>query len=243
MEGGRFILEAGCADLESALRAARAGADRIELFAGMAEGGTTPSAGIIRYVLENVGIPFRVMIRPRGGDFVYSEDEFRAMCADVDLVRQLGAGGIVVGCLTEERTIDVEKCRELKRRAGPMELTFHRAFDLTPDLNASLEILKELGFHRVLTAGGQATAWEGRETLRTLCRLAGSDIIVMPGGGVRASNLKALAEATGCTEFHMAPVIRRGVKPTAEPHPEAFYTTTLVDEEEIAHAAKILKTL
>lgn len=243
MRRGRFILEAGCADLDSALRAARAGADRIELFAGMAEGGTTPSAGIIRYVLENVGIPVRVMIRPRGGDFVHSEDEFRAMCVDVELVGHLGAGGIVVGCLTEERTIDVEKCRELKRMAGTMELTFHRAFDLTQDLVASLATLKELGFHRVLTSGGQATAWEGREMLRTLCRLAGSDIIVMPGGGVRAANLKALAEATGCTEFHMAPVIKKGSRPAAEPHPEAFYTTTLLDEEEILRAAQILKTL
>lgn len=239
----KYILEVGCADLESALRAARSGADRIELFAGMAEGGTTPSAGVIRFILENVDIPVRVMIRPRGGDFVYLEEEFRAMCYDVELVGKLGVGGIVVGCLTKDRSIDVEKCRELKRRAGSMELTFHRAFDLTPNLAASLAILKELGFHRVLTSGGKATAWEGREMLYTLNQLAGDDIIVMPGGGVRASNLKVLARATGCKEFHMAPVIYRGSKPAGEVHPDAFYITTMVDEEEIARAAQIIKIL
>ncbi|MGC8865546.1 MAG: copper homeostasis protein CutC [Bacteroidales bacterium] len=243
MEEGRFILEAGCADLESAVRAARAGAHRIELFASMAQGGITPSAGVIRSLLQTVEIPFRVMIRPRGGDFVYSEDEFRAMCYDVELARQLGVGGIVVGCLAPDLSIDMEKCRELKRLAGSMELTFHRAFDLSRNLRASLDVLIELGFHRVLTSGGSSTAWEGREMLQALCRQAGDNIIIMPGGGVRASHLKALAQATGCKEFHMAPVIQRGTKPAGEVHPNAFYITTIIDEEEIAHAARILKSL
>ncbi len=238
-----YLLEVGCGDVDSAIAAYRAGAGRIELFANMPEGGTTPSAGTLHTVLDNVNIPVMVMIRPRGGDFSYSDDEFQSMCHDVKMVKNTGAAGIVIGCLKAGGDIDMDKCARLVELASPLEVTFHRAFDLTPDLFASLEVLLSLGIRRVLTTGGKTTAMEGKETIRQLRQLAGTRITVMPGGGVRALILQSLASETGCTEFHMAPIKKRNTLLSHSPCPEAFCSTTLTDTEEISKAALIIRNL
>lgn len=241
--GNPYLLEVGCGDVDSAIAAWAAGANRIELFANMPEGGTTPSVGTLSSVLERVGIPVMVMIRPRGGDFIYSDDEFRAMCRDVETVRNLGASGIVIGCLTPDGLIDVEKCKKLVELAVDLEVTFHRAFDLTVDLFASLEILTGLGIRRILTTGGKTTAMEGREVIQKLRMMAAPTIAIMPGGGVRANNLRSLIAETGCTEFHMAPVKKRSSTLKNPDCPGAFLTTTHTDSEEITQAVQILKAL
>lgn len=239
--GRRFVLEAGVGDIESALLAFNAGAGRIELFANMPEGGTTPSVGTLSTVLEKVSIPVMVMIRPRGGDFVYTPDEFQAMCKDVKMARDLQAAGIVIGCLSADGCIDLDKCARLIEVAGAMDITFHRAFDLTPDLSSSLDALINLGIRRVLTAGGKATAWEGIKVIRKLRQQAGNYISIMPGGGVRAYNIYPLARETGCQEFHLAPVVKReSALPLNPTFPNTFYTTTLADIEEISSAVNTL---
>lgn len=238
-----YLLEVGCGDVDSALAAWAAGADRIELFANMPEGGTTPSVGTLSSVLSKVSIPVMVMIRPRGGDFIFSDDEFRAMCYDVETVRNLGASGIVIGCLTPDASIDVEKCKKLVELAVDLDITFHRAFDLTFDLFASLDILIGLGINRVLTTGGKITAMEGREIIQKLRMHAGSEITIMPGGGVRANNLRTLVTETGCAEFHMAPVKKRNSAFKNSNCPESFFTTSITDPDEIIQAIQILKAL
>lgn len=188
----------------SALRAQEAGAWRVELCAGMPEGGTTPSYGEIKLARKLLHIKLHVIIRPRGGDFLYSQEEAEIMLEDIRLCRELGVDGVVIGALTAEGDIDVPLMRRLIVEAGEMSVTCHRAFDVCRDKVQGLEQLIELGCHRVLTSGGAATALEGVDELAKLVVQAAERIIIMPGCGVNATNIEELARRTKAREFHLS---------------------------------------
>jgi copper homeostasis protein len=198
----RALLEVCVDSVEGALAAERGGAARIELCAGLVEGGTTPSLGLIRAVRARVRFPVVVLLRPRAGDFLYSDAEREALADDLGHAREAGAWGVALGLLAEDGDVDVERTRELVRRARPMAVTFHRAFDLVRDPHAALEDLVRAGVDRVLTSGQERAAPVGAALLRELVARAGDRIVVMAGAGVRAENVRALVEATGVREVH-----------------------------------------
>jgi copper homeostasis protein len=200
------VLEICVDDVEGAQLAEQAGADRVELCSGLAEGGLTPSSGLVRQVLagtRRVGV--RVLVRPRGGDFVYSAAEVDVMVADVEALAALGDPrlGLVVGAVTPDGAVDTATTRRLLRAAGDADVTFHRAFDATADLGRSLEELTALGVPRVLTSGGRRTAVEGADVLARLVAQAAGRIAVLAGGGVRPGNVRALVDRTGVGEVHL----------------------------------------
>ena len=196
-------------DIDGARIADSAGADRIELCAELSVGGTTPSLGTVAEVLWNVKhVGVQVLIRQRGGDFIYSPYEISAMATDIAAIRSLPNPnniqiGFVIGALTPDNQIDVEALTPLKIAACDCPLTFHKAFDLTSDLSESLEKLVELGFERVLTSGGKATALEGALVLNNLVAQSQGRIAILAGGGVRSHNLAEIVKASGVTEIHM----------------------------------------
>ena len=202
-------LEIVCVNLESALSAQEGGADRIELCDNLQEGGTTPSFGMIEAVKKIVSIPVYVMIRPRGGDFLYSDFEIEIMKRDIEICKQLKVDGIVFGILKNDGNIDKKKCKKLLEVAYPLPVTFHRAFDMTVDPSLALEEIIECGFERILTSGLKPTAQEGTETISKLIKQANERIVIMPGGGVRPENVKELISATGATEVHASAKMMR----------------------------------
>lgn len=196
-------LEVCAADLDSIDAAVEGGAARVELCTGLAEGGMTPSEGLIRYAVSRPEIGTMVLIRPRPGDFLYSPNELEVMKQDIAMCRRLGAAGVVIGALTEDGEIDMEACRAMMGEVGvDMSVTFHRAFDLTADPERSLDRLIELGVDRVLTSGAAASAFEGRDMLRRLQERAAGRIVILAGGGVNSRNAAAIVGATGVTELH-----------------------------------------
>ena len=198
------ILVEACVDsVASSLAAERGGARRLELCDALFDGGTTPSAGMIAACKATVSIPLFVMIRPRGGGFVYTEAERDVMRRDVVVARELGADGVVIGGLRPDGTVDVALVRFLVEAAHELPVTFHRAFDLTPDFEASLESLADTGVQRILTAGGASTAADGVTALADLVRQAGSRLVVMAGGGVREENVRSLVSVSGVREVHV----------------------------------------
>jgi copper homeostasis protein len=196
------LLEITVESLDTALAAERGGADRIELCADLLHGGLTPSVATMRKLHEEVEIPVFPIIRPRACGFVYRESEFVAMKRDISLARDLGVDGVVFGLLRTDHSIDVERATELVQWARPLEVTFHRAFDETPDLFQALEDVIGTGATRILTAGGPTTALRGVENLRKLVKAAANRIVVMPGGGLDASNIGKIIAETNATEFH-----------------------------------------
>ena len=195
-------LEVIAFDLASCSIAEQCGADRIELCANPHEGGTTPSYGMIAAARRATAVQLFPIIRPRGGDFLYSDLEFDAMIADVDQCRQLGCDGVVVGMLLADGAVDTRRCTALIERAGPMDVTFHRAFDRVADPMRSLEQIIDLGCTRILTSGLHPTADLGKDMLRVLVSAAGERITIMAGSGVRAANIVELARFTGARAFH-----------------------------------------
>ncbi|RZK46034.1 MAG: copper homeostasis protein CutC [Hymenobacter sp.] len=195
-------LEICAASLPSALAAQAGGAHRLELCQNLEMGGITPSYGLIRQVLARVSLPVFVLIRPRPGGFVYSADELAIMQDDIAACRGLGCTGVVLGALDTAGRVDMAAGRALLSAAGPLPVTFHRAFDACPDQAQALEDLIALGCQRVLTSGGQATAEAGQAQLAALVAQAAGRIITMPGAGITGSNVRALAARTGAQEFH-----------------------------------------
>lgn len=192
-----------CVDcIESAVAADRGRADRIELCSALNQGGLTPSAGLISTIRGEVSIGVFVMVRPHAGDFLCSDDEFKAMQRDVLMAKQLGANGIVLGILTEDGRVDVARTRQLVELAHPLKVTFHRAFDVTRDLSESLEEVIGAGVDRVLTSGGEQTAELGAKKIADLIRKAGERIAVMAGSGINERNARQLVSETGVREIH-----------------------------------------
>ena len=194
-----------CIDGVASARAALAGgADRVELCANLPEGGTTPSAGMIRSVRGAFSRGLMIIIRPRGYDFLYSEDELDVMLHDVRIARELGADGVVIGCLTPEGRVDAGRCQRLLDAAGSMDITFHRAFDMTRDLGEALEDIHALGIRRILTSGGQPDVPAGMAIIADLVRQSAGRVSIMPGGGVTPENLAESVSATGVREIHLS---------------------------------------
>ncbi|MBI3125930.1 MAG: copper homeostasis protein CutC [Ignavibacteriales bacterium] len=198
----KILFEACVDSVESSVNAEAGGADRIELCADLLEGGITPSYAMIKLVPEKLKIPVNVIIRPRGGDFLYTDYEFEVMREDIEFCKQAGVNGVVIGILNDDGTIDKTRTEELIESAKPMSVTFHRAFDMTRDPEEALNTLIELGIDRLLTSGQEADVRKGIPTLKKLVELAGDKIIIMPGGGVNEINIKEVVEETGVKEIH-----------------------------------------
>jgi copper homeostasis protein len=198
-----YKIEICASNIQSALAAGEGGADRIELVDNLFEGGTTPSFATIKTVMEKLRIGVMVMIRPRGGDFCYSDLEFGIMKQDIEVCKDLGVNGVVFGILHRDGTVDVKRTRELVDLARPMEVTFHRAFDVTPDPFMALESIIDSGVHRMLTAGQKNTVPEGLGLIREVVDRAGDRIVIMPGSGIRESNIRSIRDTTGAREFHL----------------------------------------
>jgi copper homeostasis protein len=195
-------LEVIAFDIESCSIIERCGSHRIELCQGPGEGGTTPSYGFIKAAREKTSIELYPIIRPRGGDFLYSDEEFDIMKADVLLCKELGCDGVVTGLLTADGNVDKDRCSILTELAYPMGVTFHRAFDRVNDAAKALEAIINCGFERILTSGLMPNAPEGAGTIASLIVQADERIIIMPGSGVRSGNIAELAAKTGAAEFH-----------------------------------------
>jgi copper homeostasis protein len=194
-----------CVDsVDGAVAAQEGGADRVELCDNLFEGGTTPSAGCIKVARQKLRIGLQVMIRPRGGDFHYSAGEVEVMKEDIRIAKELSADGVVFGCLTPEGDIDQPLTSELLELARPLNVTFHRAFDVCRDPQRALEELIFLGVDRVLTSGQEATCLESLELLAALHQQATGRIIVMPGGGITPRNVNKIVAACGVAEVHLS---------------------------------------
>lgn len=198
----KIIFELCAESIQACLAARDGGADRIELCTALSEGGLTPSHGLIGEAVRRSGVPVHVLLRPRAGNFYYSDDEFGLMRDDLLHARALGASGFVVGILLADGTVDVRRTRELVELAAPFEVTFHRAFDYTRSLDQALEDVIAAGCRRVLTSGGERDVVAGADKLARLVELAAGRIAIAAGGGLRVKQASALARSTGASHFH-----------------------------------------
>ena len=205
-----FILEIIGFNIESCILAQSSGAHRIELCDNPGEGGTTPSYGFIKAAREKLHIQLYPIIRPRGGDFLYTDEEFGIMKTNVGICKSLGCDGVVIGMLQADGTVDIKRCRQLVELAYPMEVTFHRAFDRTKDPFQAMEDIISIGCERILTSGQQPHALDGVGLIKQLIEKAEERIIIMPGSGIRSDNIAAVAEKTGAVEFHSSARIFAG---------------------------------
>lgn len=196
------VIEIAVDSTESARAAEQGGAQRIELCSALREGGLTSSLGLVRTVRSACTIALFTIIRPRGGDFLYTADEFRAMQEDIRIMGKEGVDGVVFGLLTPDGQVDKERTRALVELARPMEVTFHRALDMTSDPEGALEDVIACGVQRVLTSGGASSAWAGRKRLQTMVQQAAKRTTIVVGGGVRPAQISRLMASTGATEFH-----------------------------------------
>ena len=233
----KYTIEIATSDFLTTKSAVEGGADRIELCANLAEGGTTPSYGHIKQCREAFEILIYPIIRPRGGDFLYNKEEFEIMLQDVKLCKQLGCDGVVIGLLNSNGSIDIKRTAVLVEAAYPLGVTFHRAFDRCRDPFEAMEQLIGIGCERILTSGQKPAAPDAIELIFQLNKTADERIIIMPGSGVRKENIKMLAEQTGCVEFHSS--LRDKVKSAMEfVHPafdgsEESYMNNAVDKNEV----------
>jgi copper homeostasis protein len=231
-------------NIQSCVAAQNAGADRIELCDNFSEGGTTPSYAFIKAARKKLSIELYVMIRPRGGDFFYDEDEFDLMKQNITLCKETGCDGVVLGILTSAGNVDKERCQLLIDYAYPLGVTFHRAFDRAYEPFCALEDVIEIGCERILTSGQKPKATGGAELLKQLVEKAEDRIIIMPGSGVNATNLAMLAETTGAREFHSSAslFLKSKMEYNNERMNEELQHIT-VDQNEIAAMVKILAGL
>ena len=197
-----ILVESAVESLDDALAAVEGGADRLELCANLAAGGTTPAPSVVTSVLERVAVPVCVMIRPRGGSFTYSATELDVMRRDIESMRELGVDGIVTGVLDARGAVDTRRMEPLIAAAEALPVTFHRAFDRVRDLPDALESLIDIGIARVLTAGGAPSALAGADVLSELVAQAGDVLMVIAGGGVREDNVREIVERSGVREVH-----------------------------------------
>ncbi|HMU46033.1 MAG TPA: copper homeostasis protein CutC [Chitinophagaceae bacterium] len=236
MADKKYIIEIATSDLTTTKSAVEGGADRIELCANLNEGGTTPSFGTIRKCRESLTTILYPIIRPRGGDFLYTKDEFAIMMTDIKLCKELSCDGVVIGLLNMDGTIDIVRTSQLIEAAYPLGVTFHRAFDRCKDPFEALEQLIEIGCERILTSGQQPTAPEGVELIAQLNKAADERITIMPGSGVRKENIKMIAEKTGCTEFHSSLKGKEKsqmqfLHPAFKDSPESYMNNVIIPED------------
>ena len=237
-----MILEIATHSLFSALAAQKGGADRIELCMALELGGLSPSPGLLQIVREQVHIPIHVLVRPRAGGFVYSNSEVDTMAHTIQYCKQLGADGVVVGCLTEDRLIAEDQISLLKQEAGHLDFTFHRAFDFLKNPKRALEVLSKLGVNRVLTSGQAKVAWEGRDLIKTLIQQK-TEVIIMPGAGINSNNIVDLATYTGATEFHGSAKMTKNtaaVKEQTELNQFGTWTQMETNVDEVVRLKKLL---
>jgi copper homeostasis protein len=206
------IVEVCVDSVEGAIAAQEGGAGRVELCANLAEGGTTPSAATIQVTRENISIPMHVLIRPRGGDFCYSALEFETMRRDLEWAKELGGDGVVFGILTEDGDVDMERTRALVYAARPMAVTCERTIDVAADASQTLDRLIALGIERVITSGQENSSMQALDLLRSLVQCAADRIIIMPCGGVSASNVGRILQHTGASEVHVSSATRVAVE-------------------------------
>lgn len=197
------MIEVCATNLQSALAAQRAGAHRIELCCALDGGGLTPSPGLLREVRRQLRIRINVLIRPREGNFCYTEDELAIMLEDIRFCREAGADGVVIGALDSSGRLHIPQMQAMMQAAEGLDVTCHRAFDYTTDPFEALETLIDLGVKRILSSGQAVTAYEGRFLLQKLVEQAAGRIIVMPGAGLSAKNIREVAQVTGAQEFHL----------------------------------------
>ena len=204
------------------MEAAAGGAARVELCSLLSCGGITPSAGMIRQARAacgQYGLQLHVLIRPREGDFVYSESELQTMLEDIRFCAEAGVDGVVMGALTKDGNLDIDACRRLVEAAGPMHKTFHRAFDVCANPSKTLEQIISLGFDRLLTSGQQADALSGASLIASLVKQSNGRITIMPGAGINPANIAEIQRLTGAVEFHSrarAPIHRQDTKKGSE---------------------------
>lgn len=238
-----------CVDsVASAVAAERGGARRLELCGDLLEGGITPSAGMIELVRARVSIGLQVMIRPRGGDFCYTADEFEIMHRDIETAKKLGADGVGFGILDADGNVDT-RSRSLVELARPLDVTFHRAFDMSADLFRSLEDVCAIGANRILTSGGQSTALHGLQRIAELVKAAQGRIAIMPGSGINAENARRIVEESGVREIHAgqrssvgSPMRFRNPRITMGHEPEREYQRFVVLEENVRSLCRAVST-
>jgi len=244
-----MTLEACVNSAPSAIEAAKGGADRIELCENMTEGGCTPSHGSIVLARKAIAIDLFVMIRPRGSDFLYSEEEFDVMKEDILMAKSAGADGVVFGLLNPDGSVDMERTKKLVELSAPMKITFHRAFDMTSDPFQAMEDLISLGIGRILTSGQQENVLSGANLIRKLIMNANGRIVIMPGGGIKEHNIREVIEATGAGEYHLylpkslpsrMTFINTNIHMGRKDSPE--YESVIVDAEKIRKVKEIMKT-
>ena len=239
-----YTLEIAAFNLQSALAAAAAGADRIEICDNMEEGGTTPSYGTIKLLKQQLSIPVFAMLRVRGGDFCYTAQEFEAMKLDLGLLKQLGCDGIVLGFLLANGQVDKERTSAFVEYAYPMEVTFHRAFDRAAEPKKALEDIIDCGCQRVLTSGQMPEAGDGLPLLTQLVEQAANRIIILPGCGIRANNIAHIAKTTGATELHSsARMLQQTTMQFINPNMQEQLQHPGVDVAEIAVMKQALQSL
>lgn len=243
-------IEICAGSVESAIAARQGGAHRIELCTALSEGGLTPSQGMTEYAKNILKLETFVLIRPRPGDFNYSRAEFDIMKSDIFAAKARGADGIVVGMINTDGTVDTCRMKEIVEMAGSMQVTFHRAFDMTRDPSEALETIIGLGCHRILTSGQAATALDGAEVIARLVAQAGKRIAIMPGGGINPQNLRTLYQITGATEYHTSassPAFsrmryrREGINMGKDASDE--YSVLQSDKEKVAEICNIAREL
>jgi len=199
-----ILVEVCCGSVDDAVEAEKGGAGRVELNSSLFFGGLTPSLGSVIEAKKRLSIPVIVMIRPRGGGFCYTEAEMAVMCHDARLAIEHGADGLAFGILARDGSIDTDRCRQIVELVGDKEAVFHRAFDVTPEPVETLDQLVELGFSRILTSGQAPAVPQGAELLKELIDYAGDRIEILPGGGIRPHNIRAIIEQTGARQVHLS---------------------------------------
>ncbi len=231
-----------CLDsVASCIAAERGGARRVELCADLAVGGTTPSAGMIAVARNSVRIGIHVMIRPRGGDFCYSDAEFEVMKKDVVLAKELGADGVVFGILTRNGLVEEHRTRELVALARPMEVTFHRAIDATADPLRSLESLIGAGVDRILTSGRAPSALEGIDGIRQLVQQGAGRIAIMAGVGINVGNAREIRDRTGVRDIHVGSGANAPLPPSPTGEPFGGRGGAIADADRVAHIVETLR--